>query len=132
MPNKTLTVRVESSDEFFDRALNAAAEADAGEMSDDYYGVSLPDDAALARVLSETNLELIRTIAREQPTSQRELARLVERDIKNVSNALNDLAELGMVRFEQDGRSKRPVVWYDDIRVEYDLGADTDEAVAKS
>ncbi|ELZ80829.1 hypothetical protein C455_05192 [Haloferax larsenii JCM 13917] len=102
MPKNTLTVRIESNDEFFDRAFEAAAKADAGELTDDHYGVSLPDEAALARVLSEKNLELIRTTAREEPQSLRELARLVDRDIKNVSNAVNDLAELGLVEFEQD------------------------------
>ncbi|EMA07939.1 MULTISPECIES: HVO_A0114 family putative DNA-binding protein [Haloferax] len=127
MTENTLTVRVESNDEFFDRALEAAAKADAGELTDDHTGVSLPDEAALARVLSEKNLELIRTTAREEPKSLRELARLVDRDIKNVSNAINDLAELGLVEFEQDGRSKRPVVWYSDIHVEYDLGVGTDD-----
>ncbi|ELY31738.1 hypothetical protein C498_09916 [Haloferax volcanii DS2] len=53
MTRNTLTVRVESNDEFFDRALEAAAKADAGELTDDHTGVSLPDEAALARVLSE-------------------------------------------------------------------------------
>ncbi len=61
MPEKVLTVRVESNNEFFDRALEAAANADASEMTNNQYGVSLPDEAALARVLSEKSLELIRT-----------------------------------------------------------------------
>ncbi|REA00891.1 hypothetical protein DEQ92_18965 [Haloferax sp. Atlit-6N] len=127
MTENTLTVRVESNDEFFDRALEAAAKTDAGELTGDHTGVSLPNEAALARVLSEKNLELIRTTAREEPKSLRELARLVNRDIKNVSTAVNDLAELGLVEFEQDGRSKRPVVWYSDIHVEYDLGVEADD-----
>ncbi|WP_115891653.1 winged helix DNA-binding protein [Haloferax sp. Atlit-48N] len=127
MTRNTLTVRVESNDEFFDRALEAAAKADAGELTDDHTGVSLPDETALARVLSEKNLELIRTTAREEPKSLRELARLVDRDIKNVSTAINDLAELGLVEFEQDGRSKRPIIWYSHIHVEYDLGVEADD-----
>ncbi|RDZ39550.1 hypothetical protein C5B91_19485 [Haloferax sp. Atlit-10N] len=122
MTENTLTVRVESSDEFFDRALEAAAKVDAGELTDGHTGVSLQDETTLARVLSEKNLDLIRAIAREEPQSLRELARLVDRDIKNVSKAINDLAQLGLVEFKQDGQSKRPVVWYSKIHVEYDLG----------
>ncbi|QIB73893.1 winged helix DNA-binding protein [Halogeometricum borinquense] len=121
MPEKVLTVRVESNNEFFDRALEAAANAGASEMTNNQYGVSLPDEAALARVLSERSLELIRTPAREEPSSLRELARLADRDLKNVSNVINNLAELGLVKIEQDGRSNRPVVWYNEIHVEYDL-----------
>ncbi|RDI69570.1 HVO_A0114 family putative DNA-binding protein [Halopelagius longus] len=124
MPSNTLVVRVESDQDFAEHVLDAAERADKGKITEDQYGVSLPDEAALARILSEKNLELIRTIAREEPSSQRELARLVDRDIKNVSNSLTDLAELGLVKFEEDGRSKRPVVWYNDIHVKYDLGVD--------
>ncbi|ESP86827.1 hypothetical protein K933_17127 [Candidatus Halobonum tyrrellensis G22] len=63
----------------------------------------------------------------------RAAARLVDRDIKNVSTALNRLAELGLVEIEQDGRSKRPVVTYDDIRIEINLdesGADSESAIS--
>ena len=40
MTRNTLTVRVESNDEFFDRALEAAAKADAGELTDDHTGLA--------------------------------------------------------------------------------------------
>ncbi|MFC6823773.1 winged helix DNA-binding protein [Halopelagius fulvigenes] len=129
MTNTTLTIRVESDEEFFDRALSGGCDADAGEMGEDQYSVSLPNEAALARVLTEKILELIRTIAREEPGSQRELARLVDRDIKNISNALTDLTELGVIKFKDDGRSKRLTVWYDDLHVEYDFRTSNNEEV---
>ena len=121
MIRKTLTICVESTEDFLKDTLNSARRIDAGEEIDDGYLLSLPDEAALARVLSETNLELLRTIGREEPDSVRELARLVDRDVKNVSTAVNELADLGLVEFETNGRAKSPRIWYDDLEVQYEV-----------
>ncbi|WP_276300573.1 hypothetical protein [Halorussus lipolyticus] len=115
-----LTIRVESAESFFEDAVD-----DLERLADDEvpeaHVLSLPDEKALDRVLSPKNLELLRTTVNQEPASVRELARAVERDVKNVSTAVNELAELGVLELEQDGRAKRPVVWYDEIEVRYSL-----------
>jgi len=123
MSPNTLHITVESTADFF-----AAARADvravaADEATEDRYVLSLPDEAALERLVRARNLELLRTIATAEPESVRDLARQVDRDVKNVSTALADLEELGLVRFEQAGRAKRPVVWYDEIDIDIPLGS---------
>ena len=125
MTTHTLTIRVESAEAFFEDALEDVRRLETGDIDEDRYILSVPDEEALDRVLSAKNLELIRTIAHEEPQSVRELARFVDRDVKNVSQALTELAELGVITFEQDGRAKRPVVWYDEIEVRYPI-RDTD------
>jgi len=72
-------------------------------------------------LLSAKNLELLRAIASEDPESIRALARTVDRDVKNVSTALDDIEALGLVEFERDGQAKRPTIWYDDIEIAVDL-----------
>lgn len=91
------------------------------------------DPGELHRVTRPKNLELLRAIAREEPTSIRETARLVDRDVRQVHRNLAELEELGLIEFEEAGRSKRPTVWYDRIAVELPLdGHDPDVAeVAK-
>lgn len=125
---QTLTVRIESTDQFHE---NVLADLEAIERGDDpesdEFVVSLPDEAALSRVFSDTNMELLRVIAEEEPESMRELARLVERDIKDVSRNLHELDRLGVVRLEDAGRSKRPVVWYDEIEVRVRLRRSQDD-----
>jgi predicted transcriptional regulator len=121
----TLHITVESTADFFESALSDLQALDSDEEIDDRYVLSLPDENALERVLSAKNLELLRTTATENPDSVRDLARQVGRDIKNVSTALNELEELGLIEFETAGRAKRPVVWYDDIEVDIQL-ANTD------
>ena len=121
----TLHITVESTADFFESALSDLQALDSDEEIDDKYVLSLPDENALERVLNAKNLELLRTTATENPDSVRDLARQVGRDIKNVSTALNELEELGLIEFETAGRAKRPVVWYDDIEVDIQL-ANTD------
>lgn len=114
----TLHVKIESTEQFFEDAAEAASRIESGEADGERHVLSLPDEEALDRVLSAKNLELIRTIASEEPGSVRELSRLVDRDIKNVSTALNELEDLGLIRFDQDGSAKQPRVWFDEISID--------------
>lgn len=117
----TLTIRVESAESFFEDALEDLRRLESDEAVEEACVLSLPDEKALDRVFNAKNLELLRTTLNHEPESVRELARLVGRDVKNVSTAMNELAELGVVELEADGRAKRPVVWYDEIEVRYGL-----------
>lgn len=128
MSPTTLRIRVESTEQFHDEVLDDLEALEAGEVTEDEYVVSLPDEQALSRVFNERNLQLIRTIADEEPASMRETARLVGRDIKEVSRNLNELAQLGVVRLEDEGRSKRPVVWYDEIDLTVSVHSDSTDS----
>lgn len=115
---KTLTVRVASPDDAYDRLRERFDALDGGERPAPLYEVVLRSEEDLQRLLSPKNVELLRTVARESPSSIREAARLVERDVRQVHTNLEQLADLNLLEFEEEGRSKRPVVWYDDIDVE--------------
>jgi len=128
MTHETLYITVESTADFFAAARSDLRRLKAGDEMADEYVVSLPDETALERVLSAKHLELLRTIVRDSPDSMRALARLVDRNPKNVSISLHRLADLGLVRLEADGRAKRPVVWYDEIAVDIPLSGDESEA----
>jgi predicted transcriptional regulator len=71
--------------------------------------------------MTEHNIELLRTIAREDPASIRETAQLVDRGYKEVHTALTELASLDVIEFEQNGSAKRPVVRFDDIEIQVDI-----------
>lgn len=94
---------------------------DAGETPEPYLERVFDDVDDLHRVTRPKNLELLQAIAREEPTSIRDTARLVERDIRQVHDNLNELEALGLIEFETAGRAKRPTVWYDEIAVELPL-----------
>lgn len=124
MTTDTLHITVESAADFFEEALADIRRLETGEKTNDKRALSLPDEEALARIHSPRNVELLRTIAAENPDSMRETARLVDRDIKDVSRNLRELAELGLIEFERDGRSKRPVVEFDRIEIDVPIAGD--------
>lgn len=130
-PDRTvLTLRVAPADEVFDELEERFAALDAGDRPEPKHEVVLHRERDINRVLSPKNVELLRTIAREHPASIRETARLVERDVRQVHDNLTELAQLNLIRFETDGRAKRPVVWYDDIDVELPIAEEGGAATA--
>ncbi|MDY7082373.1 MAG: YfcE family phosphodiesterase, partial [Halobacteria archaeon] len=62
----------------------------------------------VATVAKETNLNLLRAIRQHEPGSISELAEIVGRDYREVHRNLEELEELGIVTFEEEGRSKKP------------------------
>lgn len=123
----TLTVRTRGgndSEEFRDRV----RALERGEQVEDQHLLVLAE-TDLHRLLSPTNLALLRTIREHDPDSMRETAALVDRDFKDVHRNLTELEALNVIEFEDDGRSKRPVVRFDEIDVEVSLrGSDSDVA----
>lgn len=129
---RTLHVRIEEKGSYFDRVAEAVDDIENGndvEKTSDR-GLSLPDEEALARVFSAQNLQLIRAIAQHEPSSMRRLATIVDRDIKNVSQNLNELENLGIIDLVDEGRAKRPVVSYDEIEVIYPVRDLNDEELS--
>lgn len=82
-------------------------------------GLDLEDVERLCRA---RGLELLRAIVREQPGSMRETARAVGRDVNAVHGDLRALERMGVLDLERDGRARRPVIPYDDLHIEVDLG----------
>lgn len=64
-------------------------------------------------------LELIEAIRRDEPLSINETARVVDREVKNVHEELSRLAQMGIIFFEEDGQCKRPVVWFDELIINF-------------
>lgn len=84
--------------------------------------LSIENVETFGRVFRPTNLTLLQAIVEHQPASIRELARVVDRHPPEVLENANELADYGLVEFEREGRSKRPIVPFDAIDVEILLG----------
>jgi predicted transcriptional regulator len=116
---RVLHIRFERSDSA--RIEDTLKAIDAGEETDPYFETVFHDPDQLHQVTRPKNLELLRTIAREEPSGIRETARLVNRDVRQVHRNLSELESLGLIDLETDGQSKRPTVWYDTIEVDLPL-----------
>jgi len=117
--DRVLHIRYRSGDD--DRLTEAFDALDRGETPEPVFEIVYHDIEDLHRVTRPTNLELLRTIVREEPSSIRETARMVDRDVRQVHRNLTALEELGLIDLETEGRSKRPTTWYDAIAVDLPL-----------
>jgi len=123
MTQNTLIVTVESigavqqrTSEAFEQALAEDTPAE-----DVARRLSFETTDQLAQVFTPRAIDLLQAIAQEEPASIREAARLVDRDIKQVSENLERLEAYGVVEFVEEGRAKRPVVPYDEIDIQLPL-----------
>lgn len=81
--------------------------------------VWMPSIETVAKVLSEDNIALLRTIESQKPKSVSELAELMNRAQGNVSRTLKTMSQYGIAELrETSGRSKRPVALATEFQVE--------------
>ncbi len=111
----TLVVTVKSSSEFHDDVTEGIEALERGDAVDSTPTLSFTSYDDLMATLTPRVLDLIEAIRREEPSSINETARVVDRDVKNVHEELSRLARLGIIFFEENGQSKRPVVWFDEL-----------------
>lgn len=80
--------------------------------------------------LTPLRLELIQAIAEHHPSSMREAARLVDRDVSDVHSDLKHLEVLGILELEEGGPdgAMQPVVPFDriEMHIDYPLVDDAD------
>ena len=82
-----------------------------------------------AKVLSDQNRELLALIAKENPKSISELARLSGRAQSNLSRTLKNMERYGFVTMKKGERgSKRPFVPYSDIVLDMSIGGNAQSA----
>jgi predicted transcriptional regulator len=104
-------------EEIYEEGLEAIRRIENGEPIDEPAVLSFADEEQLAEVFDGHTYSLLRVIREKEPDSIRATARLVERDVKNVHQELTKLEALGVIRFEEEGRSKKPVFPYDDLLI---------------
>mgnify|MGYP006288234535 CR=1 FL=1 len=94
--------------------------------------LSIEDLETFGRVFRSTSLELLEAIVEHEPGSIRELARLVDRNPPEVLENVHELADYGLLELENDGASKRPVVWYDEIDADLPLTSTDNQRPARA
>ncbi|MDY6776137.1 MAG: winged helix-turn-helix transcriptional regulator [Halobacteria archaeon] len=106
-----------------DPVAEAMKAIDEDEEPEESYGLTLETEERVGEIFDDRNLELIRTVAREDVESIRDLARRVDRDVRQVHDRVTELEKLGLIELEEEGRRKKPTVWYDSISVDIPVTA---------
>lgn len=85
-------------------------------------GVFFASIGAVRRVLTDNRLHLLKVIKQKKPASLYELAKLTHRDLKNVTQDVNFLEDLGLVDLGKPTgtrRQRRPILLSDRFSVEF-------------
>lgn len=86
-----------------------------GEKARKETGVYFTSIEAFRKALTPKRLELLHIIKAKKPASINELARMAHRNVKNISDDLKYLEQLGLIEKEDSDHKTRPVITYDRI-----------------
>jgi predicted transcriptional regulator len=73
---------------------------------------------AFRKAMTPQRFNLLKIIREKHPESIQQLAQVTGRDMKNVSEDVHILVDMGLIELEPHGRSKTPRLKYDGIRLE--------------
>ena len=122
MKIKNITVGIKSLKTVLDGAKNVMKRLDAGEkIAKKKPGIYFENIDAMRKIITEERIRIIHVIKTEHPSSIYELAKWLKRDLKNVSDDVHYLAQVGLLELEKakEGREKTtPKVGYNKILVE--------------
>lgn len=117
----TLTIRVGAAADTKAQFRDRLAAMERGDDVDEMHVLNLESMEDVERLFRATNLELLEAITQEEPSSIREAASIVDRGHKEVLQNMEELEQLGLIEFEQDGRAKRPRAKYSELEIEVSL-----------
>lgn len=121
MKVKDIKIAIKSKDELFDEIKDVWKNLERGNRVKKHEGISFESIDAMRKLLTEERLRILKTIKKNHPQSIYELAKLLKRDTKNVSDDVYYLRELGLIELKKtkEGREKvTPLVNYDKILLE--------------
>jgi len=121
MKIKNIKIGVSNTQQILDNFVETGEAIERGESPEKSEGVYFESIDTLESILTDKRLTLLRTIKEKKPQSIYELAKILHRDTKNVSNDVAKLSELGFITLTKSkkGRARvSPAVNYDKIVLE--------------
>ncbi|OIP14836.1 MAG: transcriptional regulator [Comamonadaceae bacterium CG_4_9_14_3_um_filter_60_33] len=115
--NKVLKVGIATVEQ--QRARSLAIAAGTRERTADEPNVWFPSVTAMARVLSDENLALLKAVREQQPDSMDTLAQAVGKHAANVSRSMHAMAEYGLVKLIKNGRTVAPQTTFEHLSVDF-------------
>ena len=115
MKVKKLRIGIKSIEEALEDAKETMKKLQLGEKVKKETGVYFTSLEAFRKALTPKRLELLHIIKAKKPASINELARMSHRDIKNISDDVKYLEQIGLIEKEESDQKTRPVITYDRI-----------------
>jgi len=121
MKVKNIKIAIKSDEAILKEIKEAVKKVESGETVKKHEGISFDSIDSMRKVLTEERLRILRTVRKERPASVYELAKKLNRDIKNTFNDVQFLAQADLLELKKTkvGREKNtPLVNYDKILLE--------------
>ncbi len=121
MKVKNIVIAIKSDKEFFGEIKEVWEKLEKGKKVKKHKGVYFKNLDVMRKVLTEERLRILKTVRKEHPSSIYKLAKILKRDIKNVSNDVNYLKNMDLIELKKtnEGRIKSiPLVDYEKILLE--------------
>jgi len=117
---KVLHIEVSSPEESLGQFSDVWHRAEQGEKVEPFYSVGFESMADLISTLTPKRWELIEQLHHDGPMSIYALAKLLQRDYKNVHTDVKALSELKIIQETEDGKVTIP---WDEIEAHFKLAA---------
>ncbi|HCL81468.1 MAG: hypothetical protein A2077_03530, partial [Nitrospirae bacterium GWC2_46_6] len=118
MKVKNVRLEIQAEDEFISEIKRDLKKIAKGESVKNRSTLSFESMKAMRGFITDERLRILRTIKKYSPESIYELAKILKRDTKNVSDDIHFLSDLGLIEIKKskDGRKKTtPKVNYQKI-----------------
>lgn len=120
MKVRRVKIGIKSFEDFLGDAKEVMKKIERGEKVKKSRGVYFENLSTFRRALTEKRLEMLHIIKKGHPSSVYELAKMLDRDIKNVTQDLEYLKDIGLVAIKRTKEKRErviPEVRYDEIEL---------------
>jgi predicted transcriptional regulator len=121
MKIKKVRLEIQDENEFISEVKRDLKKIAKGESIKNQSTLSFESLKAMRRFITDERLKILKTVRKYRPKSIYELAGILKRDTKNVSDDVHFLSDLGLldIKESKDGRKKTaPMVNYKKIMIE--------------
>ena len=114
---KIIRIQIRSVDEALEDFVSIAESIKSGQKIRREAGVYFASLEAFRKAITPKRMQLLHAIRTEKPSSLNELAKLLNRDIKNVSGDVIFLEQIGLVDRKRYDNKTAPRSAYDEMQV---------------
>jgi predicted transcriptional regulator len=118
MKVKKVRIGIRSVESVLEDAKETMRQLERGESVQEKAGVYFASFEAFRKALTPKRLALLHVIKTAKPKSLHELAEITKRDIKNVSEDVKYLEQIGFIEKHGGAREIKPSITYDRIALE--------------
>src|SRR4030067_3538367 len=105
---RDIRISIKTKEDLFNEVKGVWGRLEKGEQVKKHEGISFENIEAMRKILSEERLRILKTIKKENPKSIYELAKFLNRDIKNTFDDVQFLAQVGLIELKKTKGERKP------------------------